>query len=81
MVGEINDNKNIDVKFNNLPICIESNNRELEDKLVKIANSITKSVHLVNSEQREKLHIAAVFASFSSYSFFTAILNCLPRSS
>jgi predicted short-subunit dehydrogenase-like oxidoreductase (DUF2520 family) len=55
-------NKNIDVKFNNLPICIESNNSELEDKLVKIANSITQSVHLVNSEQREKLHIAAVFA-------------------
>ena len=55
-------NKNIDVNFSDLPICIESNNKKLEGKLMEIANSISQSVHLINSEQREKLHIAAVFA-------------------
>ena len=44
-------------------ICIESNNSELEKKLISLANSISNSVHLLNSKQREQLHIAAVFAS------------------
>ena len=55
-------NKNIDVNFSDLPICIESNNKKFEEELMKIANSISQSVHLINSEQRERLHIAAVFA-------------------
>ena len=56
-------NKNIDVNFNETPICIEANNSELEKKLISLANSISNSVHLLNSKQREQLHIAAVFAS------------------
>ena len=55
-------NKNIDVNFNETPICIEANNSELEDKLIILAKSISNSVHLLNSKQREQLHIAAVFA-------------------
>ena len=56
-------NKNIDVNFNKTPICIESNNSELEKTLISLANSISNSVHILNSKQREQLHIAAVFAS------------------
>ena len=56
-------NKNIVVNFNEIPICIEANNSELEEKLIILAKSISKSVHLLNSKQREQLHIAAVFAS------------------
>ena len=56
-------NKNIDLNFNKTPICIEANNSELEKKLIILAKSISKSVHLLNSKQREQLHIAAVFAS------------------
>ena len=56
-------NKTIDVNFNDIPICIESNNSELEKKLINLANSISNSAHLLNSKQREQLHIAAVFAS------------------
>ena len=56
-------NKNIVVNFNEIPICIEANNSELEEKLIILAKSISKSVHLLNSKQRERLHIAAVFAS------------------
>jgi len=56
-------NKNIDVDFNEIPICIEANNSKLEKTLLNLANSISNSVHLLNSKQREQLHIAAVFAS------------------
>ncbi|MDC0202024.1 F420-dependent NADP oxidoreductase [Flavobacteriales bacterium] len=56
-------NKNIDIDFNEIPICIESNNSELEKTLLNLANSISNSVHLLNYKQREQLHIAAVFAS------------------
>jgi predicted short-subunit dehydrogenase-like oxidoreductase (DUF2520 family) len=56
-------NKNIDINFNETPICIEANNSELEEKLIILAKSISKSVHFLNSKQREQLHIAAVFAS------------------
>jgi len=56
-------NKNIDVDFNEIPICIEANNSELEKTLLNLANSIFNSVHLLNSKQIEQLHIAAVFAS------------------
>ena len=56
-------NKNIDINFNETPICIEANNSELEEKLIILAKSISKSVHFLNSKQREQLHIAAVSAS------------------
>tara|TARA_B100001094_G_scaffold204536_1_gene198445 strand:+ start:726 stop:1487 length:762 start_codon:yes stop_codon:yes gene_type:complete len=56
-------NKNIVANFNETPICIEANNSELEEKLIILAKSISKSVHLLNSKQREQLHIAAVFSS------------------
>ena len=71
-------NKNIDINFNETPICIEANNSELEEKLIILAKSISKSVHLLNSKQREQLHIAAVFASnFTNHmmSISEAILN------
>ena len=56
-------NKNIDVDFNEIPICIEANNSELEKTLLNLSNSISNSVHLLNPKQIEQLHIAAVFAS------------------
>ena len=60
--------KEIEMDFENLPICIESNNLNLESDLIELANSITTSVHKLNSEQRKKIHIAAVFAcNFSNH--------------
>ena len=60
--------KEIAMDFGNIPICIESNNPTLESDLIDLANSITTSVHKLNSEQRKKIHIAAVFAcNFSNH--------------
>ena len=60
--------KDVSVNFNNLPICIEANNELTQKYLIKIGNSISSNIHLVDSIQREKLHIAAVIScNFSNH--------------
>lgn len=54
--------KEASFNFNNLPICIEANNDLLQKILIEIAKSISLNVQLVDSKQREKLHIAAVIS-------------------
>ncbi|WP_321321186.1 DUF2520 domain-containing protein [Labilibaculum sp.] len=49
------------VDFSNVPICIESNSLKLQADLIELAGQISNSAHLVNSEQRKQLHLAAVF--------------------
>jgi len=48
--------------FSEIPICIEANSTETENKLFALAESLSKKVNLINSEQRKILHLAAVFA-------------------
>ena len=55
-------NKKIFTNFRDVPICIESNNKKLEDSLYSIADKISSSVHRINSDQRSKIHLSAVFA-------------------
>ena len=54
--------KEVSLNFNNLPICIEANNELIQKNLIKIGNSISSNIHLINSKQREKIHIAAVIS-------------------
>jgi predicted short-subunit dehydrogenase-like oxidoreductase (DUF2520 family) len=59
-----------------VPFCIEAN--EQEDILVELANKLSNSVHLVSSEQRKKLHLAAVFAcNFTNHMYAIAEDLCL----
>ena len=55
-------NKEVDITFSEIPLCIEANNPEFEKELLKIGKSLSNSVVKMNSEQRKQLHIAAVFA-------------------
>ena len=58
--------KNID--FGNIPICIEANAPESLDILKTLAGSISQNVHEIDSGQRKKLHLAAVFVNnFTNY--------------
>jgi len=58
------------VNFENVPICIESNNHFLEEELIELANRISKNVHLISSVQRKQLHLAAVFTcNFTNYMY------------
>lgn len=48
--------------FKTIPICIEANNSNTSTALQYFAKSISSNVQKVNSEQRKKIHLAAVFA-------------------
>ena len=52
-----------EVDFNIIPICLEAINANDYKILEKVANSISKVVYNINSEQRKALHVAAVFVS------------------
>jgi predicted short-subunit dehydrogenase-like oxidoreductase (DUF2520 family) len=58
------------VDFKTIPICIEANNSKTSTTLTYFAKSISENVKKVNSEQRKKIHLAAVFAcNFSNYMY------------
>jgi len=46
-----------------IPFFIEANNKLTENQLILLVSKISNSVVKLGSEQREKLHIAAVFVS------------------
>ena len=49
--------------FSDTPICIEAENNQALDLLKKLALAISNKVYEINSEQRKKLHLAAVFVN------------------
>ena len=70
--------KSRDIDFTDIPICIEASDQQLEKKLFLFAKSISNSVHLIDSEKRKLMHLAAVFAcNFANhmYSVATEILK------
>ena len=54
--------KNIEMDWTDTPILIEANEKNLEQILLEAAKKISTNVHLVNTEKRRQLHLAAVFA-------------------
>ncbi len=67
-----------DLNYEHIPICIETENTSDLKLLKSLARSISKNVYEVNSQQREKLHIAAVFANnFSNHMFKLASDICI----
>ncbi len=62
--------KNKEVDFRTIPCLIEGNTPNTEERLSKIAHSISDVVKLYSSEQRGQIHLAAVFAcNFSNYMY------------
>lgn len=51
------------IKFKNIPLCIETENKEDLILLKKLASEISNNVRLINSEERSKLHLAAVYVN------------------
>jgi len=66
------------VDFSSIPICIEAEEKESLETLRTLANSISENVHHIDSEQRKKLHLAAVFVNnFTNYLFSIGEELCL----
>ncbi|MEI6866742.1 DUF2520 domain-containing protein [Flavicella sp.] len=55
--------KNEEIDFREIPICLEATYTEDYFLLEKIAKELSPKVYSMNSEQRKKLHIAAVFVN------------------
>jgi predicted short-subunit dehydrogenase-like oxidoreductase (DUF2520 family) len=55
--------KNRLVQLGNVPVCIEGNSQATIVTLDKIAQTITSTVVVLDSEKRRWMHLAAVFAS------------------
>ena len=51
------------VDFRNVPFCLESDDPEVLLRLTKLARKLSQHVALVSSEERQVLHVAAVFAN------------------
>lgn len=56
-------NKLLKVDFTMVPMLVEGSNAETVDTLQRLANTISKKVHVVDEEQRQWIHVAAVFAN------------------
>ncbi|NOX45381.1 MAG: DUF2520 domain-containing protein [Chlorobi bacterium] len=54
--------KERDICFNEVPLCLEAGSMENLELLKILAISITEKIYFIDSAQREKLHLAAVFA-------------------
>lgn len=55
--------KNRKVDFHEIPLFIESEDRDTEKVLQYMAKAVGKKVHTISSANRRSLHLAAVFAS------------------
>lgn len=56
------------VDFTDVPVLLEANSESTLTLLEELARSISKSVYKVNEEQRQWIHVAAVFANnFSNH--------------
>jgi predicted short-subunit dehydrogenase-like oxidoreductase (DUF2520 family) len=51
------------VDFYSIPICIEATHSTDEKLLKELANKLSDKIFTISSEQRKKLHVAAVFVN------------------
>ncbi|TPN83408.1 Rossmann-like and DUF2520 domain-containing protein [Aquimarina algicola] len=66
-----------DIDFESIPFCLEAEHEKDLALLKKVAGSLSKNVYEISSEQRNTLHVAAVFANnFTNYLFSTAKNIC-----
>lgn len=63
--------------WNNLPILVYANNESCLNRLQRLAKSISNNFQIINNEQRQQLHLAAVFANNFSNHLFTIAENIL----
>ncbi len=69
--------KDRDINFKTIPICLESENLKDLEILETLAKQLSDSVHLIDSEERKTLHLAAVFVNnFTNHLFYIADEIC-----
>ena len=65
--------KNIKIKLNKVPFFIESTNNILQKELYNLTLKISDNVKIIDSTQRKKIHLAAVFVNnFTNHIIYQA---------
>jgi predicted short-subunit dehydrogenase-like oxidoreductase (DUF2520 family) len=65
--------KGKEVDFSTIPICIEANNQLTLDFIGELATALSQEVYLLDTPQRQTLHLAAVLAcNFTNHLFALA---------
>lgn len=72
--------KAIDVNWKETPFAIEASNEETLKKIKQLAESFSKKTTVLNSEERLKLHLAAVLVNNFTNSLFASAKEVLPAS-
>ncbi len=73
--------KEKEVDFSTVPVFVEGNNETVTKTLFNLAENITRKPFIASSDNRIRLHIAAVFAcNFSNY-FYTIASDILENQS
>lgn len=54
--------REVPISFTDVPICIEASSPKIEQLLIQLAQDISNVVYLMNSEERQIVHVSAVFA-------------------
>ncbi len=69
--------KKKEIDFSKIPICVEANTKIKENYLKNIADKISDNVRILTSNQRQHLHLAAVFACNFTNHFYSIAENIL----
>ncbi len=70
--------KSFPVNIKSVPICLEAETEDELNKLDTLAKAISEHVHYINSEQRQALHLAAVFVNnFVNHLYHIAFEICV----
>ena len=65
--------KSKEVNFENIALMVEANTEKTFDTLFGIAQQLSKRCYKIDSEQRKKIHLSAVFAcNFTNYMYTIA---------
>ena len=55
--------KYLEMNYSELPFCLEANSAEVLQQLKDLVRPVSQKIYEINSEQRRKLHLAAVFVN------------------
>ncbi len=67
--------KDVAIDFSIVPLAIEASNEELQIELLGFSKQFSKTVFVMDSLQRNALHVAAVFANNFSNFIFTQVFD------
>jgi predicted short-subunit dehydrogenase-like oxidoreductase (DUF2520 family) len=71
--------KNIELDYSKIPFCIEASNENNINILLQLAGEISENTYRINFNQRQILHLAAVFACNFSNHMYSIAYNILKK--